>query len=168
VPDSPRLAFRLWRADDVDLAMDLWGDPRVTALIDARGALDRGRVEARLRDEMELQARHGVQYWPAFLRDSGELAGCAGLRPRDPQAGVFELGFHLCARAWGRGLATEAGAAVVRFAFDQLHAAALFAGHHPNNAASRKVLLKLGFVHTHDELYPPTGLDHPSYRLERR
>jgi RimJ/RimL family protein N-acetyltransferase len=73
----------------------------------------------------------------------------------------------LCARAWGRGLATEAGRAVARFAFDDLGATALFAGHHPDNGASRKVLLKLGFVHTHDELYPPTGLLHPSYRLER-
>jgi hypothetical protein len=27
------------------------------------------------------------------------------------------------------------------------------------------VLEKLGFRHTHDELYPPTGAEHPSYRL---
>jgi hypothetical protein len=29
-------------------------------------------------------------------------------------------------------------------------------------------LLKLGFVRTHEELYPPTGLLHPSYWLPKR
>ena len=61
--------------------------------------------------------------------------------------------------------ATEAARAVVRFAFTRLAAAALFAGHHPDNTASAGVLTKLGFCLTHTELYPPTGLHHPSYWL---
>jgi hypothetical protein len=28
--------------------------------------------------------------------------------------------------------------------------------------------LRLGFVHTHDEFYEPTGLMHPSYLLTRQ
>lgn len=166
LPSSARLEFRLWKRDDVDLAMELWGDPRVTALIDARGPLDRARVEERLLREIEQQERHDLSYWPMLLRSTGELAGCCGLRPRDPERRIFELGFHLCARCWGRGLAREAALAVARYAFDELGASALFAGHHPDNAASRRVLAGLGFRHTHDELYPPTGLLHPSYLLE--
>jgi RimJ/RimL family protein N-acetyltransferase len=56
---------------------------------------------------------------------------------------------------------------VISYAFETIGAKALFAGHHPENAASRRVLAKLGFRHTHDELYAPTGLLHPSYLLER-
>ncbi len=41
----------------------------------------------------------------------------------------------------------------------------LMAGHHPKNASSQRVLEKLGFRYTHDELYPPTGLQHRSYLL---
>jgi hypothetical protein len=44
---------------------------------------------------------------------------------------------------------------------------ALFTGHNPASDASRARLARLGFRHTHDELYPPTGLLHPSYRLDR-
>jgi [ribosomal protein S5]-alanine N-acetyltransferase len=33
----------------------------------------------------------------------------------------------------------------------------IFAGHHPENEGSGRLLAKLGFVYTHDELYPPTG-----------
>ena len=29
------------------------------------------------------------------------------------------------------------------------------------------MLHRLGFRYTHDELYPPTGLNHPSYLLKR-
>jgi [ribosomal protein S5]-alanine N-acetyltransferase len=68
---------------------------------------------------------------------------------------------------WKRGLAREAARAVIDFAFGRLEAESLFAGHHPSNDSSRRLLLKLGFVQTHQELYPPTGLLHPSYLLEK-
>jgi hypothetical protein len=34
-----RLAARSWQIEDLPLAMELWGDPAVTALIDSRGKL---------------------------------------------------------------------------------------------------------------------------------
>jgi ribosomal-protein-alanine N-acetyltransferase len=164
---SERLRFRAWCADDVEHAVALWGDPLVTALIDARGALDRAAVEERLAAEIAFGERSGVQYWPVLLKATGELVGCAGLHPREPDKRIFELGFHLCARFWGKGLAEEAARTATRFAFECLDATALFAGHHPKNAASARVLKKLGFRHTHDEPYAPTGLSHPSYLLVR-
>jgi hypothetical protein len=42
--DTTRLAFRWWQAGDEALAEELWGDGRVTALIDARPSLDRAAV----------------------------------------------------------------------------------------------------------------------------
>ena len=53
------------------------------------------------------------------------------------------------------------------YAFGQLRARGLFAGHHPENAASGAMLRKLGFRYSHDELYAPTGVHHPSYLLTR-
>jgi RimJ/RimL family protein N-acetyltransferase len=163
--DTARLTFRWWREDDEPLAMALWGDPRVTALIDARGALDAEAVRQKLRAEIDRAREHGVQYWPIFLRATSAHAGCCGLRPYRP--GVLELGFHLRAEHWGHGYATEAARAAIHHAFAALGASALFAGHHPRNDASRAALGKLGFRYTGDELYAATGLLHPSYRLER-
>ena len=45
----------------------------------------------------------------------------------------------------GRGIATEAAAAVIRFAFDELDLHRLETGYFPHNIASGKVLRKLGF-----------------------
>lgn len=160
---TARLGFRTWRADDRELARGLWGDPEVTALIG--GPWTDAQVMARLEAEIELEAEHGFQYWPIFRLGTGDHVGCAGLRPR-PEPAVLELGFHLKRSHWGQGYAREAAAAAIEHAFGRLGAAALFAGHHPLNRASARVLESLGFRHTHDELYPPTGLRHPSYRLE--
>jgi RimJ/RimL family protein N-acetyltransferase len=41
----------------------------------------------------------------------------------------------------------------------------IFAGHHPKNVASHRLIEQLGFQYTHHEYYPPTGLQHPSYIL---
>ena len=146
--------------------MSLWGDAEVTRLFG--GPFPVQEIEARLAREIAQQADHGVQYWPIFLLDSGEFVGCCGLRPypsAEPAGTVYELGFHLRPQFWGRGLAMEAARAVIHHAFEALQATSLFAGHHPDNAASARLLEKLGFRYDHDDFYPPTGLIHPSYVL---
>jgi RimJ/RimL family protein N-acetyltransferase len=162
---TARLGFGRWTTDDWPLAWALWGDPEVSGMLG--GPFSKEQVRARLEREIDCQATHGVQYWPIFLLDGGSHAGCAGLRPYRPEEGILELGYHLRRDCWGRGLATEAAQAVVRFAFDTLGVRALFAGHHPANDGSRRVLEKLGFQFTHEEPYGPTLLLHPSYLLRR-
>ncbi len=73
---------------------------------------------------------------------------------------------HIRSNCWRQGLAGEAAAAVIRYAFSTRGAAALFAGHNPNNRASERLLKKLGFEYTHHEYYAPTGLEHASYILK--
>ncbi len=153
--------FRAWRDDDLPLALALFGDPRVTALVG--GPFDPAQIRDRLAAEIAMERAHGFQYWPVFLHD-GTHAGCCGLKPRE---GMPELGFYLVPACWGRGLATEAGASVIAHAFEVVGADALFAGHHPDNAGSGSTLVKLGFRYTHHELYPPTGRQHPCYVLRK-
>ncbi|WP_245954453.1 GNAT family N-acetyltransferase [Fontibacillus phaseoli] len=81
----------------------------------------------------------------------------------DIEKKIYEIGFHLKSNYWGTGYASEAANAVIHFAFDQMKADNLFAGHNPLNLASKNLLLKLGFKYSHNEFYEPTGLSHPSY-----
>ena len=160
---SRRLGFRCWKEDDLALAMGLWGDTQVGAMIG--GPFDADAVHARLAREMGRMNEHGVQYWPVFLLEDKRHVGCAGLQPYGRQAGVYELGYHLRSDFWGQGLAKEAAQAVIDFGFGALGAEWLFAGHHPLNRASRKVLLSLGFCYSGEALYPPSGTIEPTYRL---
>jgi ribosomal-protein-alanine N-acetyltransferase len=162
---TKRLGFRVWSEDDFDLALGLWGDSEVTKLIDARGKLSEGQVRERLSQEISTAGSHGVQYWPVFLLENDEHVGCCGLRPYDESGKIMEIGFHIGSQHWGRGYATEAARAVMVYAFERLEVIGLFAGHNPKNEASRHILERLGFRYTHDELYEPTGLEHPCYLL---
>lgn len=165
--DTERLAFRFWRADDEPLAFALWGDPRVAALITAGGAFTADEVRARLQRELSNGAKFGYQYWPIFARADGAFVGACGLKPSVEDPDGLELGFQLCADAWGKGYATEAARAVVTHAFDVVGTRAIWAAHHPQNDRSARTLQKLGFRYVKHALYPPTGLQHPNYLLRK-
>jgi ribosomal-protein-alanine N-acetyltransferase len=162
---TARLGFDRWTSDDTDLANGLWGDPAVTAWMG--GPFSEPEIQARLQREIASLIADKVQYWPIFFLADGRHVGCAGLRPYQADEQTYEIGFHLRAAYWSRGLAEEAGRAVAGFAFESLGAGALFAGHHPSNAASGRVLMKLGFHFTHEGIYAPTGLPDRCYLLTR-
>jgi RimJ/RimL family protein N-acetyltransferase len=100
-----------------------------------------------------------------FLLDTGEHVGCCGLQPHDDANGIYELGFQLRQEYWGRGFGREAAQATISHSFKVLGVQALYAGHHPFNEASRRLLQGLGFRYTHDEFYPPTGQNESCYLL---
>lgn len=170
LPESPRLRFRTWTPADVPLVRSLWGDAEVMRYLH-QGPYTEAQIRERLAREAVNLTTFGFQYWPMFLAATGEFVGCCGLKPcpyeGSPEAPELEVGFHLIPSMWGRGLATEAGEAAIRVAFDRIGVPRLFAGHHPENTASGAVLRKLGFVFHRDVFYEPTGLMHPLYVLER-
>ncbi len=159
---SNRVGFRWWQADDTQLAMDLWKNPQVTRLF-YKEPLTEEQVSHRLVMELESATKHHIQYWPIFLLEDGAHAGCAGLRYHSENK--LEFGIHLKPEYWGCGLATEVGRRVIDHAFDNRLTNALFAGHHPQNKASRNALLKLGFIGATAQFYEPTGVFEPSYLL---
>jgi [ribosomal protein S5]-alanine N-acetyltransferase len=161
---TQRLGFRRWSPDDFPLSLALWGDLNVTRLIG--GPFSEEEVRERLAKEIASLRTNGCQYWPVFLLADGDFAGCCGLRAYRSEKNIFELGFHFRPAYWGQGLAVESARAVINLARESLKAEGLFAGHHPDNLASRKVLEKIGFRFTHEELYPPTGKMHRCYLLE--
>ena len=64
----------------------------------------------------------------------------------DPVHGVAMLGYGLARAHWGRGLATEAAAAVVAWTFATHELIAIWASTHADNLRSQRVLAKLGMT----------------------
>ena len=161
---TDRIGFGTWTEADLPLAERLWSTPEVARFIARGGVFSQEDIARRLQTEINNQSQHGLSYWPIFLLETGDFLGCCGLRPFDVEPGAVELGVHLVPEAWGKGIATEAGHAVIAHAQDTLRTGSLFAGHHPHNDASRHLLGKLGFAYLFDSYYEPTGLMHPAYR----
>lgn len=162
---TQRIGFSLWQPTDLDLANLLWGEPAVTKYISANGIFTEQAIEARLAAEIAQENEFSVQYFPIFERLTEDFIGCCGARPVKSQIHTYEIGFHLRKQYWGQGYGLEAAQAVIDYCFTVLHSEQLIAGHHPENANSKKLLTKLGFCYTENLFYEPTGLYHPSYTL---
>jgi len=136
-----RLTLRPWWPEDAEeltrviahetvatkLARVPWPYARENA--EAFLALPRGAAEPRF-----AILAHGGNY--------PRLIGSIGLRREE---GAHELGYWLTPDAWGHGYATEAARIVIEQARHALGVKRIEAHHHLDNAASRKVLTKLGF-----------------------
>jgi RimJ/RimL family protein N-acetyltransferase len=154
---SARLTFRSWTDQDNALAEALWCDPEVTYFFG--GPMTREQTRDRLHTEYESESRLGIQYWPMFLRGTGEFAGCAGLRPWSMDANTIEVGVNLMRSAWGLRLGEEALRAVLAYGFDSLDLPRIVAGHGREHDNSRKLLERVGFEYTHDILWGPQEIE---------
>ena len=79
------------------------------------------------------------------LRNSGELIGNASLHHFFEQNRRCEIGYALASKHWNQGYASEALRALIQYGFDALDLNRIEADIDPRNAASARVLEKLGF-----------------------
>jgi ribosomal-protein-alanine N-acetyltransferase len=143
---TPRLLLRAFAEADVPSLVALAGDYEV-----ARHTLNIPHPytedDARRWLYLTQQARAQNTAFPfaLVLRATGEFIGGIGLivEPRFDRA---EVGYWLGRPHWGRGLATEALSAVLRFGFEELRINKIYATHHAENPASGRVMLKNGMV----------------------
>ncbi|HEY6846915.1 MAG TPA: GNAT family N-acetyltransferase, partial [Terracidiphilus sp.] len=83
-----------------------------------------------------------------FLRETGESAVCAGLRPWSMDPETLEAGVNLMRSAWGLRLGEEALLALLAHGFDTLDLPVIVAGHGIAHDNSRKLLERVGFKYT--------------------
>lgn len=75
------------------------------------------------------------------LKENDELIGEIGLH-LDKNNNSGQFGYWIAEPFWGRGIATEATAAILQFGFGSLDLNKIYATHYPDNIASGKVMLK--------------------------
>lgn len=88
----------------------------------------------------ERYREHGFGLWALEERSTGEFLGDCGLTPKELGGRRFlEVGYHLTLAARGRGYATEAAVACLRYAFNELGATLVGSIVDVENHASQKV-----------------------------
>lgn len=106
------------------------------------------RVEASWRD-------HGIGKWLAYERSTGEFVGRGGPAGAAVE-GIerVEIGWAFRQAVWGRGYATEIGAAGLHYAFSVVGVDEVVAFTEVHNARSRAVMERLGMRHVGRILRP--------------
>lgn len=97
-------------------------------------------------------------------RSRREVIGTAGFKGPPDNEGVVEIAYGVMPSVEGRGYATEAAGALVRFAADDPRVRLLRAHTLPELNASTHVLRKCGFVRVGEVVDPEDG---PVWRWER-
>lgn len=105
-----------------------------------------GAAEAFVADQPRRIREGEAHVFAITQADDGALMGCAELR-LTPEHRRADLGYWIAPAYWGRGFATEAADAIVRYGFETLELHRVAADHFSHNPASGVVLERIGMRH---------------------
>lgn len=94
-------------------------------------------------DHQKQQPRQKFQL-ALVLKSENRLIGNCGIRINNLKAREANIGYELDSRYWGRGYATEAARAILRFGFETLAMRRIWAQTIAENVGSARVLEKIG------------------------
>ena len=142
--DTERMRFRPFTLDDADAVHGILGDPETMRYM-PRGACPSLNVtRAVIERWQQIDTEHGFTLWALIEKASGRLIGDCGLIPVEGKGPEVEIGYHLARDCWGRSLAAEAAAEVLRFGGSTLGLQPIIAVIEPEHRASRRVAEKIG------------------------
>jgi RimJ/RimL family protein N-acetyltransferase len=147
VIETQRLRLRHFTPDDAAFVLELINDPDWLANIGDRGV--RTLEDARRYIEnslMKLYERLGFGLYLVELKETGVPIGMSGLIKRDSLEDV-DVGFAFLPAFRGKGYAAESARAACDYGFEALGLDRLVAITAPDNDASGKVLVRLGFAY---------------------
>ena len=143
---TERLRLRPFADADADALFALHSNAHVLRYWDGPAWTERGQADGFLA-RCGLLAAEGTGARLAIDRASDDtFLGWCSLTRWDPDNRSASLGYILDDHAWGSGYATEAVRALLQWAFDTLDLNRVQAEADTRNAASARVLEKLGFV----------------------
>lgn len=160
---TPRLRLRPLTPADRDALYAIYAEPEVSqGLITRPQSLE--EFQRPFEQMLELSATLGM--WTLWDGAEGRLIGRCGFYPcSEPPAGTPELAYLLSRSHWGKGLATEAVRRCLDFAFFEQEWPEVVAMVRLGNAASGRVLRKLGMERVRRTVVRGTPAD--VYRLLR-
>lgn len=162
--ETTRLRLRELEPNDLGFVSAMLGDERVMRYYPK--VLSRQEASAWLDRQLERYQAHGHGLWLALLLSTGEAVGQVGLLRQEVEGVVEpEIGYLLHAPYWHRGLATEAGLAVRRYAFESLALPHVISLVRPVNLPSQAVARRLGMVPLREAVF--RGIPHLVFSVAR-
>jgi len=153
--ETDRLLLRRFTLEDAARHGRTFSDPLVTHYL-PRGPYPAARAPdiARRTIEYFMQhwERHGYGVWAVVEKASGDLIGQCGLNILE-EAPETEVLYLLDRPYWGRGLATEAARSAVAAGFKDVGLERIVGLTVPDNAASQRVLTKIGLRYERDATF---------------
>ena len=144
---TPRMILRPWTRDDIDGLLGMWTTPDVRRYLWDDVVISRNTAEEVVESHLSTSDKHAVGYWALQpVEQPGTLIGFCGFRFIDASSNL-ELMYGLLRDFWGKGLATEACVAAIEYLWNATDFTVLYARTDPPNAASVRVMQRVGMQH---------------------
>lgn len=146
--ETDRLLLRAIRPeDDLQALFELFADPAVALSTDT-GPFREVREAQEVMDWFGaiFTAKQGLRWAITQQEGDDSLIGTCGFNIWNRRTNSAEIGYDLMARYWGQGLASEAVRAMIDWGFAKLALNRIQADVMVHNAASARLLAKLGFT----------------------
>jgi RimJ/RimL family protein N-acetyltransferase len=143
--ETERLLLRYPTLDDVDAFFDIHSDTETLKYWFEPAWTDRAQSERRITRQLEALAKEEMAPFVVTLKSSGAVIGGTALHHIVPSCRRAEIGYIIGRSQWGKGYGAEAVRAVLCHGFGEMKLNRIEADIDPNNAASAKLLMKLGF-----------------------
>jgi RimJ/RimL family protein N-acetyltransferase len=136
--------LRRWTPEDVEHAHVYNSDPLVWRYLGAPPARSLDETAERVERLMGYEREYGFTLWAVEEIESGVVIGDCGLIPLERVGPEVELGYRLGRASWGKGYATEAGAAARDLGFERFGLERIYVDVDPDNEGSLAVAGRLG------------------------
>jgi RimJ/RimL family protein N-acetyltransferase len=156
VLETERLFLRPFSLDDLDDLVDILSKPEVTRYLAGDGTPSREHVQRLLGRVMEHWDERKYGWWAVCLKEDPRVIGWCGLGYLE-ETEETEVLYMLDTPFWGKGIATEAARASLRYGFEQTNLQRIIALAFPENIASQRVMQKCGM--SYEEEAPYFGYD---------
>lgn len=143
---TARLNLRPLQQDDAHALFAIWSDAEAMRYFSFPAMTSLDQATERVARKLSTAASGEDLICAIELRATGEVLGECALFNVHETCRRAEIGFSLKRTHWGRGYTSEAAAALVGHAFGTLDLRRIEADIDPRNAASARVLERLGFV----------------------
>lgn len=144
VLETDRIVLRRLALADAPFVVGLLNEPSFLRYIGDRGVRNDEQARAYLRDgPLASYEKNGYGLWLVVRRAEGAPLGLCGLLRRDG-LDAPDVGFALKPAYWRQGYAFEAARAVLDYGRGRLGLPRIVAIVQPDNAASARLLVKLG------------------------
>lgn len=144
--ETERLLLRPWTPEDRPAFIGFTQDAKVMRYVHRGEPYTDAEIEEFLSRQARQHAEHGVCMGAMVEKATSRVVGVAGIQPLGT-TGELEIGWWVASDQWGRGFATEAGAAAMNHVLGTLGRSRVLAIIDPGNDPSKRVAQRLGMRH---------------------
>ena len=148
--ETPRLFLREFEEADAPLIFELDSDPEVHRYLGNEPLKEITQADEVIRLIRSQYLERNIARWAVFEKENQQFIGWAGFKLNTEEINGFnnfyDLGYRFKKKSWGQGYASESAKHLLDWGLKNLNPENIYAMTHKEHEASRRVLIKTGFI----------------------